>query len=220
MPELDYEKRFVTEPVQATTDDDGAMHIKGMGIVFDQRSEVLVNNLGTFVEEIDPSAFDEILPFSDVRGRFDHDVVLGRTKSGTMKIVKEARGISYDITINPDDPEGLSAYAKVKRGDVDGSSFMFTVPKGGEVWRRENGVAVRRVVKASSLMDMGPVAYPAYPQTSAAVRSKLETLQQEDVPPQEQAASSGAEVLARQAARRRTVELLGVKYTTRKESQS
>jgi HK97 family phage prohead protease len=213
MPENEIEQRFITDPVQASTADDGSMHIKGMGIVFDQRSSVLVNSLGSFVEEIDPAAVDEILPFSDVRGRFDHNVVLGRTKSGTLKLEKGARGISYDITINPDDPEGMAAYAKVKRGDVDGSSFMFTVPKGGDQWRREDGMAVRRVTKISSLLDIGPVAYPAYPQTSAAVRSQLETFQQEETTPPVQAASSGAEeqVKARQAARSRTLYLLSAK---------
>jgi hypothetical protein len=212
MPDFELEQRFITDPVTATAEEDGSLHIRGMGIVFDQRSSVLVNQLGSFVEEIDPGALDEILPFSDVRGRFDHDVVLGRTKSGTLKLEKQARGIAYDITVNPEDPQGMSAYAKIKRGDVDGSSFMFTVPKGGDQWRREEGIAVRRVTKIASLLDIGPVAYPAYPQTSASVRSQLETFQQEEPTPPDQAASSGAEdqVKARQAARQRTLDLLSV----------
>jgi uncharacterized protein len=213
MPEDNIEKRFITQNVEASSDEDGSLHIRGMGIVFDERSQVLINERGVFVEEIDPNALDDILPFSDVRGRFDHDVVLGRTKSNTMKLVKEARGIFYDITVNPDDPQAMSAYAKVKRGDVDGSSFMFTVPKGGDQWKRENGTAVRRVMKISSLLDIGPVAYPAYPQTSADARSQYETFQQEEPQPSDQAASSGAEdqIKARHAARSRRLQLLSAK---------
>lgn len=215
MPEHDIEKRFLTDSVTADTTEDGAPRITGMGIVFDQRSEVLVNNMGAFVEEIDQSAFDDVMPFADVRGRYDHDIVLGRTKNGTLILKKEARGISYEIRINPNDQEAMSAYEKVKRGDVDGSSFMFIVAKGGDTWRRDNGVPVRRVMKVSSLLDIGPVPYPAYPQTTSGVRSQLEALQQQEPVAPNQAASSGAEdqVKVRRAAagRQRVLDLLGVR---------
>lgn len=214
MPEQtnEIERRYLMGEVTTETSDDGVMRIVGTSPVFNQRSEVLSNEYGKFIEEIDPSALDDILPFADVRGRFDHSVVLARTKNGTLKLTKTDTGIRYEMILNPEDPEAISAYAKVKRGDVDGSSFMFTVPKDGEKWRRENGMPIRRVLKFSSFMDVGPVTYPAYPQTSAAVRSYLEAYQHEEQPPTSQAEPGGSEeaVKARQAARRRTLELLDV----------
>jgi phage head maturation protease len=52
-----------------------------------------------------------------------------------------------------------------------GSSFAFTVaPRGGERFTTdENGRAIREVVEASGLYEMGPVVTPAYSSTSVAV---------------------------------------------------
>ena len=38
-----------------------------------------------------------------------------------------ARGLSYEIDINPDDPHAVGVLARVPRGDVTGSSCAFSV---------------------------------------------------------------------------------------------
>lgn len=161
----DVEKRAIKSEVRAL-EDNGELHITGYSPVYGVRS----SDLGGFVEIIEPTALNAV-DLGDVRGQFDHDELLGRTKNGTLKLINEPGGMKYDITINPDDPEAMSCYAKVKRGDVDGSSFMFSV--ANDRWEQmADGVVVRHVIQIGELLDVGPVVFPAYPQASASARSK------------------------------------------------
>ena len=104
---------------------------------------------------------------------------------------KTEKGIEYDIFVNPDDPEALSAYRKVQRQDVDGASFMFTVAPNGETWEMQDGMPLRRVKEIDQLMDVGPVTYPAYPQASANARSKVIELRQQQSEPTEPEGTEG-----------------------------
>jgi HK97 family phage prohead protease len=182
------EKRFIGMDVVAemSGDDNPIPIIRGIAPVFNAISEVLVEpGIGIFRELIEPGALDTIMGTLDVRGRFDHKVLLGRTKSGTMTLNRAEAGLEYTIFVNPNDPEAMAAYEKVRRNDADGSSFMFTVAPNGEKWEvQDDGIPLRRVQVIDELMDVGPVTFPAYPQTSANARSKVEELrQQQQTPP-------------------------------------
>jgi phage head maturation protease len=60
----------------------------------------------------------------------------------------------------------------VRRGDLYGASFAFSVAPGGESWTQEaDGSAVRTVSEVGNLYDVSVVTRPAYPQSSAALRS-------------------------------------------------
>ena len=170
---MEHEKRFYKTEVRAATNEKGAPVIAGISPMFN----VVSDDLGGFREIILPSALNGILDIADVRGRFDHDLVLGRNKSGTLSLELRDDGLHYEIEINQDDPEAMGAYARVKRQDVDGSSFMFDVPEGGDKWTEmDDGSYLRTIHQFNGLYDVGPVAYPAYPQTNAYVRSKLQEL--------------------------------------------
>ena len=146
--------------------------IRGLAIPY-QRLSV---DLGGFRERIMPGAFDKVL--SRQRGKqeivsyFNHDAnwLLGRESAGTLEIVQEERGISY-IVEPPDTQAGRDVLALVRSKNLRGSSFAFTVSqKGGERFTTdETGKAIREVVEASGLYEMGPVVTPAYSSTSAAV---------------------------------------------------
>lgn len=191
----DYEIRLMSTKVEANTDASGIPHIVGVSPVYNSLSE----DLGGFREIIEPGALDEVLNLADVRGRYNHDVVLARTKNGTLKLENRADGLYYDIEINPLDVEAMSIYEKVKRGDVDGSSFMFAVAPGGDTFERSTDGIVRKVSKIGALLDVGPVIYPAYPQTTAQVRTLV----------QEMTAAGAADVTqpAAEAQARRTLQL-------------
>jgi phage head maturation protease len=60
----------------------------------------------------------------------------------------------------------------IKRGDIRGSSFAFVIAKGGETWHVEEGRHIRTVTAVSDLMDVGPVTYPAYPDSSVSVAQR------------------------------------------------
>jgi phage head maturation protease len=76
--------------------------------------------------------------------------------------------------------------ALVRSRNLRGSSFAFTVAqRGGERFTTdETGKAIREVVEASGLFEMGPVVTPAYSSTSIAVamRSYEAWLQQSSEP--------------------------------------
>ncbi|WP_067986221.1 HK97 family phage prohead protease [Neptuniibacter pectenicola] len=149
--------------------DSSPLKIIGYGSVFDSRSE----NLGGFREVIAPGAFDSVLD-DDVRALFNHDhnFVLGRTKSGTLSLVVDEKGLRYEIT--PPDTQTVRdlLIEPLRRNDIDQSSFAFSVARGGEEWDEdEDGVIVRTITKFSRLYDVSPVTFPAYPEAGAAVRS-------------------------------------------------
>ena len=204
----DIERRFLTTEVRAVGDESNPI-IEGDAAVFNQ--ETTIGSM--FRETIRPGAFTRVLSENpDVIAAYNHDwnVVLGRTSAGTLVLTENLNGLHYETKINPKDSEAMNVYQKVKRGDIPQASFAFTVR--AEAWTKpqnKGDLALREVIEVDKLFDVGPVAFGAYPQASAQARSQAQTFQQSETP-SDQAASSGAEeaVKARQAARRRTLELL------------
>jgi HK97 family phage prohead protease len=125
--------------------------------------------IGSFVETIAPGAFKDALG-GDVLALLDHDQgqVLGRTRSGTLRLTEDTRGLAFSLEL-PDTQAGRDVLALAQRGDLGGMSFGFTVPKGGETWQGE-----RRTLRSIALKEISVVqAWPAYPDTSIALRSRL-----------------------------------------------
>lgn len=124
---------------------------------------------GTF-ERIMPGSFDKsVSQGEDVRALFNHDVnqVLGRTKSGTLSLAIDARGLRYEIT-PPNTNTGKDVTESIRRGDVTGSSFSFAVTD--EQWVKRDGKRIREI-RGVKLFDVGPVVFPAYEGASSAVRA-------------------------------------------------
>ena len=103
------------------------------------------------------------------RGLFNHDSsqVLGRVANGTVKLMTDDRGLRYEIT-PPDTQVGRDVVALLERGDVTGSSFAFMPTKTAFEKGQEYNV---RWIQDLTLLDVGPVTYPAYTSASSAVRS-------------------------------------------------
>lgn len=121
-----------------------------------------------FEERIMPGAFDRTIGEDDVRALFNHraESVLGRTPN-TLKLTVDERGLRYEIE-PPDTSTGREVVELIRRGDVSGSSFGFTVR--GRTSKVEEGRHVIEV-RDVQLFDVGPVTYPAYSGTEAEVRS-------------------------------------------------
>ena len=117
------ERRVVTDlPIEVRQTEDGQERIEGYGIVFDKWSR----NLGGFVERIDPSAVDGIEWDGVIASRnHNFDLLLGRVPR-TMSVTIDERGVLYSID-PPNTTPGKDTLEMVRRGDIDGSSFMFTV---------------------------------------------------------------------------------------------
>lgn len=132
-------------------------------------------DLGDFVERIDPGAFGIVRERRgrkralETRALFNHDANFPLARyPGTLKLSVDDVGLRYEFPV-PDTTYGRDLAANIKAGIVRGSSFSFTVGKDGESWSIENGRSVRTVTKVDDLYDVGPVTYPAYPDSDASV---------------------------------------------------
>lgn len=146
--------------------------IEGYAALFNKRTEIWPG----FFEEIAPGAFKNAIGKSDVRALFNHDQnrILARTSSGTLQIGEDEKGLWYRFEM-PDTTEGNDLLTMIKRGDINQSSFAFTV-KVSE-WHEENGNdTLRRITEVEELFDVSPVTYPAYQDTTVSARKKAEEM--------------------------------------------
>lgn len=147
--------------------------VEGYAVVFNSQSE----DLG-FYETINPSAITEdVLKRSDVFCLFNHDQdkVLARSKNGTgsLQLQLDERGLKYTFTA-PNTDLGDEILEYLRRGDIDSSSFAFTVStdEGSEVWTTgTDGRQYREILKIDELHDVSPVWTPAYSSTSVSQRT-------------------------------------------------
>lgn len=141
--------------------------ISGYFIVFNSETELYE---GCF-EEIAPESFDNI-DLSDVRALIDHETskVLGRTKSGTLTLSVDAKGVYGEIKVNENDTEAMNLYSRVQRGDVDQCSFGFNILD--EAMETRDDGSYKFTIKAIELFEVSVVTFPAYADTAVEARSK------------------------------------------------
>lgn len=169
------ERRFTNQAadVQLETRQDGTEgNISGYSAVYYRKGDdsTEYHLWDGAVERIMSGAFDRaIKEKDDVRGLFNHDPsqILGRTTAGTMKLTSDKIGLRYDIDAG-DTTVARDVKEHIRRGDVTGSSFAFKVTN--ETWRSDGDTEVREINEVQ-MFDSGPVTYPAYEGTSAAVRN-------------------------------------------------
>lgn len=141
--------------------------ISGYFIVFNSETELYE---GCF-EEIAPESFDNV-DLSDVRALIDHETskVLGRTKSGTLTLSVDAKGVYGEIKVNENDTEAMNLYSRVQRGDVDQCSFGFNILD--EAMETRDDGSYKFTIKAIELFEVSVVTFPAYADTAVEARSK------------------------------------------------
>jgi HK97 family phage prohead protease len=85
-----------------------------------------------------------------------------------LRLSTDTKGLRYTITVNEKDPVALSVAAKIGRRDVTGSSFWFEpMSDDDEEWTPgARGELPLRTLKRVKLIELGPVALPAYPQAT------------------------------------------------------
>ena len=139
--------------------------------VYDQLSE----DLGGFKEKIKRGAFTNSIKRNDIKLLFNHDAnyVLGRNKSGTLKLEEDEYGLKIEA-IPPNTSFAKDLINLLERGDIDQMSFGFMVNK--EEWDTTDKELPIRTLLDVELFDTSIVVYPAYKQTSVDVRSTKEVL--------------------------------------------
>ena len=142
--------------------------LAGHAALFNQEARI-----SGFTEIIRQGAFKDSLAGRDVLALVDHDPsrLLARTKSGTLRLEEDARGLRFELDL-PDTQQGRDILTLAERGDIGGMSFGFTVAKDGETW---NGT--RRELRAVVLHEISVVhAWPAYQGTTVEPRAKCPRL--------------------------------------------
>mgnify|MGYP001305454619 CR=1 FL=1 len=146
--------------------------IVGYAAVFNQLSE----DLGGFREKIAPGAFKKTIQEADIRALWNHnpDYVLGRNKSGTLKLEEDSHGLRYEV--RPRRGGWIDDLIEsIRRRDIQGNSFSFYVSDGGDRWiKRDDGSYLREITRVAEVQDVGPVTLPAYRQTIVVARSVAE----------------------------------------------
>lgn len=144
--------------------DSGGKTLVGYAAVFDRWSE----DLGFFREVIRSGAFRKTLSDgADVRALFNHDpnFVLGRTKSGTLRLEEDERGLRIEGDLPDTQTVRDLVISPIERGDIDQMSFGFRAVK--DEW---NADYTERELLEVQLFDVSAVTFPAYPQTEVGVR--------------------------------------------------
>lgn len=143
--------------------------IEGIAIVFDTPTVIKDRN-GSYTEIIKRGALDGA-DLTDSRLLYNHDlskVPLAKTPK-TMSFTITDKGLEFRAEL-PSTAEAESVYESIKREDVNGCSFGFTVPKGGDSYDPKTNT--RTISKIDKLYEISVTPYPAYPTTSVEARSE------------------------------------------------
>lgn len=158
---------LLAEPTESRVSDTKTK-LTGYAAIFDKDSE----NLGGFIEQIAPGAFADAIKISDVRGLYNHDsnYVLGRTKNKSLRLYEDKIGLRFYADMLPNDAISQGVVSRIARGDVSGCSFSFITQSDEWILPKKPGdTDLRIITKVKKLFDVGPVTYPAYPDTSVSV---------------------------------------------------
>lgn len=196
------ERRFCDKCITRAMDDD-SRRVEGYALVFNSESR----DLGGFIEVIDPHALDGVLPNSDVMCWLNHDSSRGALARRRGENVPQSVGNSLELEIDdiglryafdaPSTALGDELIEGLKRGDINQSSFAFTV--ASDTWERvgESGMVKRTINKIEKLYDVSPVYDPAYYGTSVELdrRGYDELLEREAKEREEKEAELKAEII-------------------------
>lgn len=152
--------------------------VEGYALVFNSLSE----DLGGFREQIDSNALDGVLERSDVMALLNHDSsrgILARSRygEGSLTLTVDEKGLRYNFEA-PHSALGDEVLEYLKRGDINQSSFAFTV--SSDSWEKQSdGSYLRTITGFDRLYDVSPVFTPAYAATSVKC-ARFESIQEEE----------------------------------------
>lgn len=154
-------------------DENGNRYIEGYAIVFNQRSKLIRDWDGEYLEIIDSGAVDKVLqdPDLNVIATIDHyrEKMLGRTKSGTLELIKDEKGLMYRILV-PDTQLGRDIATMIARGDYFESSFIFTAER--MEYDKTQDPNIRTIYEIGNLYDVSIVIDGAYANTAIKLRAQ------------------------------------------------
>lgn len=131
------------------------------------------HDLGGFTERFMPGSVAETIKSGQIEICLYHDrtMPLGSQAGGSLKLIDSPTGLNYECDL-PDTSYANDFRAMMTGGrkDIGGTSFGFRPTEDGQTWKRENGKNIREINKAQ-LDHISPVVTPAYPASTAQLRS-------------------------------------------------
>ncbi len=167
------ERRTIACEFRAASEATDGRTFSGLAARFMSQTYIGARKQG-FFEQVGPDAFSRALKENqNVRALFNHnpDHLLGTTGAGTLRLSVTDEGLADEVDL-PDTTTGRDLAVLARRGDITGQSFTFRVAPGGDKWApMPGGHAQLRTLTDLDLLDVSPVTFPAYQDTTAAVRS-------------------------------------------------
>lgn len=169
-------RHFVFE-VRAENNEQYGDYVTGRPIVYNSRTDI-----GSFDEIIEAGALDNA-DLRDVKFLVNHNIdmiPLARSRNNnansTMQMTIDGDGMNIRVNLDTENnSEARNLYSAIKRGDIDGMSFMFTVD--GDSWDAlESDHPTRHINKIGKVFEVSAVTFPAYSETSISART-AETLE-------------------------------------------
>lgn len=162
MAKQNIERRIFAE-VRAEEGEDAEPVLRGYAARFNSDSL----DLGGFIEQIAPGTFADSLDSGEqIHAFWSHDpaMPLGSTRGGKLKLWEDEDGLAFELKGKRLTEPQLDA---VRDGDMK-MSFGFVTRK--DAWDR-TAKPPKRTLMDVELHEVSLVAMPAYPETSAALRS-------------------------------------------------
>lgn len=152
-----------------SADNSEALIIQGTPVVFDTAT-VIKSAYGDYTEIIKRGALDDC-DMSDSRLLYNHD--LGRLPYAktprTLNFSVENDGLHMRATL-PSTEDGRALYEAIKRGDLSGMSFGFTVPNDGSHFDAKTNT--RTITKISKIYEVSVTPFPAYETTKVSTEAR------------------------------------------------
>jgi len=174
---MNKETRAFNFEVRAEQNEEHGTFITGTPIVFEQATD-----MGWYEETISREALADT-DLKDVRFLIGHNtsmIPLARSRNNnansTMQMSVTDTGMDIRVDLDTENnAEARALYSAVKRGDMSGMSFMFTVDK--DSWDDvESDYPKRTITSIRKVFEVSAVAFPAYPQTTIQAASEDTTL--------------------------------------------
>ena len=159
--------------IRAENNEKNGDHIIGRPIVYNSKTD-----LGYFDEVIEAGALDKA-NLKDVRFLVNHNtdmIPLARSRNNnensTMQMIVDKDGMGIRVNLDTENnSEARNLYSAIKRGDITGMSFMFTIDE--EDWADlESDHPTRTIKKIGQVFEVSAVTFPAYEATEISARDK------------------------------------------------
>lgn len=159
--------------IRAENNEKNGDHIVGRPIVYNSKTD-----LGWFDEIIEAGAL-EGANLKDVRFLVNHDISMiplarsrNNNENSTMQLEVDKDGLSIRVNLDTENnTEARNLYSAIKRGDITGMSFMFTIDD--EEWEDvQTDHPTRHIRKIAQVFEVSAVTFPAYESTEISARDK------------------------------------------------